>query len=300
MYVGLIRVFLVLYVAAACRQCAGTFQAHPVFRTSTKMSGSSASSPSPWSIVASTRRQRRAHLQPRSEDGRPNNTEDTSSTLSTTTTCTSNIPPVWMNDLPIQSQPTMENYNGIPNIHKPHILLLAGYPGSGKTTLAECLCRVQPWKYVRVNQDDLGSRQKCLDLTLKILASGKCPVIDRCNASRSQRNYFTRLPKTAVGSDQNVRSLQKDSKRSTSTTSGSTFVPVDVVSLQLASVLTCADRCKARQNHPTLQPSDVDSVIAFFSNDWEPPNACKEGFRSLTVVDDEVALRRLVLGLLAE
>ena len=44
----------------------------------------------------------------------------------------------------------------------PSILLLVGLPGSGKSTFSTELCRLLPWKYVRVNQDELKTRGKCI------------------------------------------------------------------------------------------------------------------------------------------
>ena len=46
---------------------------------------------------------------------------------------------------------------------------------------------------MRVNQDTLGNRSKCLRLAQRTLQNGQCPIIDRCNASVDQRRHWTRL-----------------------------------------------------------------------------------------------------------
>jgi tRNA uridine 5-carbamoylmethylation protein Kti12 len=187
------------------------------------------------------------------------------------------------------------------------ILLLVGYPGSGKSTLAECLCRVQPWKFVRVNQDELGSRQKCLQHTQRILLQndhmsnhhhhhhhqhhqqqqrGYCPIIDRCNLSQSQREFFTEL------------AMSLNSSR------GSTLYPpvaVDVIVLQIVDVETCIRRAQARTNNPTMtNPRAIPAIVRGMQRDYEMPNAQQEGLRSVIVVRDEATLQSVVWDLLSQ
>ncbi|KAJ1653445.1 hypothetical protein IWQ61_006430 [Dispira simplex] len=73
-----------------------------------------------------------------------------------------------------------------------HILVLVGLPGCGKTVFAKKLCELEK-HYVRVNQDELGSRAMCESMAEKSLKEGKCLVIDRCNFDEDQRKIWVNL-----------------------------------------------------------------------------------------------------------
>jgi atypical dual specificity phosphatase len=200
-------------------------------------------------------------------------------------------PPAWMTEIAYQPPPPCPLPASSGQNSPGRILLLVGYPGSGKTTLAECLCRVQPWKFVRVNQDELGSRQKCLKRVQRILLQhvnpqpqqeqhqlGYCPIIDQCNLSQDQRGYFTQLAQ---------------SQRPP--------VAVDVVVLQMADMETCIRRAQARTNHPTLtNPRAIPGIVRHMQRDYQVPNAEQEGLRSVTFVRDDATLQSVVSHLLAQ
>ena len=183
--------------------------------------------------------------------------------------------PVWMRNLQVRPRPEFALGDGHP---QQHILLLVGVPGSGKSTLAETLCRVLPWKYQRVNQDLLGHRNACLRLTQSILDDGCCPVIDRCNVSRGQRNYFTEFRVADAP------------------------IPVDCLVLQSVSVSTCIRRCKERgMNHPTLKPNDVNRVMRLLQSEWEAPSLNHEPkLRSVTTITSKDMLHSVVLKLIED
>ena len=147
-----------------------------------------------------------------------------------------------------------------------HILLLVGLPGSGKTTLANTLRQKLPWKYMTVNQDLLKSRPACLRETQRILDLGKCPIIDRCNISQAQRQYFTQFTTTVTTTKWNDNS-GNDLRLNTQ------YVPVDCVVLKIASVKECIARCQQRTDHPTLPPDKVHRVIGIMQKEWEDPKA---------------------------
>lgn len=160
----------------------------------------------------------------------------------------------------------------------PSVLILVGLPGSGKSTLAEGLCQAQPHQYVRVNQDTLGNRQKCLRLAQRTLQQGQCPIIDRCNASVEQRRHWTRL------AAEHQKLLGTDA-----------VVPVDCVVLDVP-VDVCLRRCETRDNHPTLTSQNARGVIRAMAKEWEMPLADIEGLRSVTIVrhdDDKKAADQL-------
>lgn len=79
------------------------------------------------------------------------------------------------------------------NTDTPFMILLVGCPGSGKSHFARQLEQSVPSKYVRVNQDTLGSRKRCEEMTRNVLLQKKCPIIDRCNFDESQRAHFLEI-----------------------------------------------------------------------------------------------------------
>jgi predicted kinase len=149
------------------------------------------------------------------------------------------------------------------------VILLVGLPGSGKSTFANALCRSLPWKYVRINQDELKSRGACLEaMRTTLVVDHKCPIVDRCNMSRAQRATFS-----------------------------TNDVPTDCIALDIP-VETCIYRCQQRRNHPTVQPSEAQQIIGWQQNEYEAPHQASEGFRSVRVVSCDETFRRVVVDML--
>ena len=73
----------------------------------------------------------------------------------------------------------------------PVVVLLMGPPGSGKSTFAERLRRNR--KFVRVCQDELGSKDECERVMIQSLNSGMSVVVDRTNMNMPQRETWTGL-----------------------------------------------------------------------------------------------------------
>ena len=126
-----------------------------------------------------------------------------------------------------------------------------------------------PWKYIRVNQDELGSRRACLDRVGEVLEDSRCPIIDRCNISRKQREYFIDLG-----------------------------VPVDCIVLQFDPSI-CMRRCRQRTDHPSLDANDVPFVVKAMDKEWEAPNK-SEGIRSLLTVKDDSRLQSAIQKLISK
>ena len=138
---------------------------------------------------------------------------------------------------------------------KPQVLILCGLPGSGKSTI----CETTFPDYVRVNQDELGSKDKCVELFSKALAEKKNVVVDRCNQDVKQRKLWIDLAQ---------------------------YYSADVKCLYLSvDPDLCLDRIFLRKNHPTitadLSADKKRSIIAQFLRTFEPPTL-QEAFSEIT------------------
>mmetsp|Transcript_20538 Transcript_20538/g.30508 ORF Transcript_20538/g.30508 Transcript_20538/m.30508 type:complete len:221 (-) Transcript_20538:37-699(-) len=139
-------------------------------------------------------------------------------------------------------------------LFEPYLLLLVGLQGSGKSTFASYLQTSMPWKYVRINQDTLGNRSACEELTRSTLLNLKeprIPIIDRCNVNSEQRRSFLNI-------------AQKEFK-----------IPVDCIVFQY-NLETCVGRCKQRGNsHETLRPGEERQAVERMADLWNPPSLSK-------------------------
>lgn len=74
---------------------------------------------------------------------------------------------------------------------KQELIVFCGAPGSGKSTF---------WKnylkdYVRVNNDQLKTKEKCAKVCDEALSTGKRAVIDNTNKSKEERSRYTSIAK---------------------------------------------------------------------------------------------------------
>ncbi len=67
-----------------------------------------------------------------------------------------------------------------------------GSPGAGKSTF---LHNHMGDKYVRVNQDSLGTAEKCIKACRQALSEGKSVIIDNLNQTKDQRSRYIPLAK---------------------------------------------------------------------------------------------------------
>lgn len=162
--------------------------------------------------------------------------------------------------------------NDVNTQFEPFLLLLVGIPGSGKSTFASSLEEALPWKYVRVNQDTLGTRQACEAAARQALQQHKCPVIDRCNFNIKQRQPFLDVAKECS-------------------------VPVDCVVFNY-SLDTCVARCQQRKAHETIVPAQAPAICQRMMRGFLPPlptRVNREGFRALREIKDLEASNDLVM-----
>jgi predicted kinase len=146
------------------------------------------------------------------------------------------------------------------------MLMLVGIPGSGKSHFASQLEQAVPNKYVRVNQDTLGNRYRCEEMTRQVLARGICPIIDRCNFDESQRRYFLDIARNYN-------------------------VPVDCVVFDIPKE-ECVRRCETRRNHETISPGEARQVVEGMVRQFSAP---VERFRTLRQVSDLDAVHELII-----
>ena len=78
---------------------------------------------------------------------------------------------------------------------KPEVIVMHGYPGSGKSTISTKY--LVPRGYVRVNQDTLKTRDKCERAVRDALAKKLPVVVDNTNANEAVRAAYIRLAKAA-------------------------------------------------------------------------------------------------------
>jgi bifunctional polynucleotide phosphatase/kinase len=81
------------------------------------------------------------------------------------------------------------NFNFAPN--NKEMLLMIGYPGSGKSTFVQDYLK----NYVRVNMDTLKTKAKCIKECEKALKDNKSVVIDNTNPDKDTRKNYIDLAK---------------------------------------------------------------------------------------------------------
>lgn len=158
-----------------------------------------------------------------------------------------------------------------PGVDEREVLVLVGLPGCGKSTLAKCLEAYGGW--VRVNQDELGSRNKCKEKMSEALKLNKKVVVDRCNFDVRQRKSWIDLAHSF--GVKNIKALYIN-----------------------ADPNTCKDRVVARPDHPTVAPVEGSkAIVDNFLKMMVPPTA-EEGFVEIIETDgfDTYAHSKKILG----
>jgi predicted kinase len=141
------------------------------------------------------------------------------------------------------------------------VVLMVGLPGSGKSTVANIM-KNRGW--VRVSQDDLGSKGACAKVMRNALQQGKNVVVDRCNFNAHQRKQWIDIAiEMGVG---------------------------DITCMYLAH---SAERCfklgSKRTDHPTIKDEHgLRKAINNMNRDWQDP-ARQEGFVRITEIGRPMA-----------
>jgi len=141
-----------------------------------------------------------------------------------------------------------------------HMIILAGLPGSGKSTVAK---ELEQMGWIRVNQDDLGNRKICEKVTKDNLGRGKSVVIDRCNFDFDQRSTWVRL--AAYYNCASIRCLFLN-------------IPKNI----------CKDRVSVRQDHPTIPMGDTgNEIIEKLNMGFIPPMKAEGYLEIFTITSPE-------------
>ncbi|KAF9966123.1 hypothetical protein BGZ70_003253 [Mortierella alpina] len=175
------------------------------------------------------------------------------------------------------------NVSGAPLSSAPKLIILAGLPGSGKSHLATTLLDEFPDHFVRISQDELGSRAVCERLLAQsmrhqqqsLVARGPKKalpmtiVIDRCNPTMAERKEWYEVA----------------------------FQPDETAMVWFSTDLDhCIERVDSRENHPTVGQGMGSKVVRSFAKSFESPNLSKEGSwcKTLVEVGDDNGCDRLL------
>ncbi|GJJ75612.1 hypothetical protein EMPS_07970 [Entomortierella parvispora] len=161
---------------------------------------------------------------------------------------------------------------GSPLDTAPKLVILTGLPGSGKSHVVTTLLQEYPEHFVRISQDELGSRAVCERLlaqsmrhqqqSLAIRGPKKAlPMtifVDRCNPTMAQRKEWYEVA----------------------------FQPDEAAMVWFSLGLEkCVERVDSREGHPTVAPGMGGKVVRSFAKGFEFPNLSKENSWCKTLVE---------------
>lgn len=146
----------------------------------------------------------------------------------------------------------------------PSLVILVGLPGSGKSTFCQ---KLNPSVWTVINQDTLKSRKACERAASVALSQGNRVVIDRTNASPTQRSTWVELNRALWPRER----FEK---------------PVVWCIEFVVPKAVCISRCEGRKNHATVAPKDAAKIVGCVSKEMRPPNAGYEGFARVVHVHE--------------
>lgn len=147
----------------------------------------------------------------------------------------------------------------------PSIIMLVGYPASGKSTFSNALTKIYN-DIIRVNQDEIRQKGKCEEIVIKNSGkNNKTILIDRCNLTKEERKRW----------------LQIANNKS----SWCIFlnIPLD----------ECKYRISKRKNHPTIKQDEGLKILTSIENILEEPNI-SEGFEKIISLTTNEEINQLL------
>ncbi|KAG7094138.1 hypothetical protein E1B28_007750 [Marasmius oreades] len=148
------------------------------------------------------------------------------------------------------------------------MFMLVGLPGAGKSWLSRSLLVRDPQSWIRISQDDSGSRASCETQIGYTPKSGQRVIVDRCNTSLADRKQWLSL--------------------------ASNWCKHPVCVLFDYDRRICEARAQRRVGHPTLTPgSRVRNAVEQMHKTFVRP-MLGEGFKAVVVVKSFEAAKELV------
>lgn len=148
--------------------------------------------------------------------------------------------------------------NGSLKVKLPPLVMLVGFPASGKSTFAKALCELSE-NLVYVSQDEIRTKSGCENLVSESLRKNKIVILDRCNLTIEERKYWMDV---------------------------SFKVRCWCVWFN-TEFEECLYRIGKRQNHPTVKASSGATILNSLKNKLEEPTI-KEGFEKVLIASDEL------------
>ena len=157
---------------------------------------------------------------------------------------------------------------GLPNAAD--LFVLVGLPGSGKSWLSNALLARNPSGWIRISQDESGSRSSC-EADIGRAPRGRRVLLDRCNAAASDRKEWLKL--------------------------ASNWCTAPVCVWFDYDRDLCLSRAQMRAGHPTLPPGGrVRNAIDQMHKIFVRPSL-REGFKAIIIIQSFAAAQELVLRL---
>ncbi|KAL4065401.1 polynucleotide kinase 3 phosphatase-domain-containing protein [Scleroderma yunnanense] len=103
------------------------------------------------------------------------------------------LPGFHVSSLPAMEPTTPSDAVILPDPPTQELVIFTGYPCLGKSSFYRR--HFSPAGYVHINQDTLGSRQKCMKAAEEALKTKKSVVVDNTNRDASTRKYYLDLAK---------------------------------------------------------------------------------------------------------
>lgn len=172
-------------------------------------------------------------------------------------------------DLPSEPPPSPLTIEG-GQLNAADLFVLVGLPGSGKSWLSNALLARNASGWIRISQDECGSRSAC-EAQIGLSPHGRRVLLDRCNTAASDRKEWLKLASNWCNAPV---CLWFDYDRD-----------------------LCLSRAQMRAGHPTLPPgSRVRNAVDQMHKVFVRPSL-QEGFKAIVIIRSFAAAQELVLRL---